>query len=252
MMWRTPFHAAAVLVAALVSAACVSRAAYDGAVRDATEARAAAETALAEARRHTCPPLGAAELQHQASELEVLRGQLAQASDELATLRRAEQAARQRAELYKGVSRDLHTLVDAGELHIVLRDGRMILQLPDDVLFDPGSTVLKPAGQDALKKIAGVMLTIRDRQYQIAGHTDDRPTHPSRFLTNWELSAERALAVLHFLVDQGVRHDSLSAAGFADVDPIASNATPEGRAQNRRVEITVQPNVGEFVPVPDQ
>jgi chemotaxis protein MotB len=246
------FYTAAVIAMALTSAACVSRSAYDRAVRDAAEARAATETALAETRRHTCPPLGAAELQEQTSELEDLRGQLAQANGELATLRRAEQAARERAALYKGMSRDLHTLVDEGELHIVLRDGRMILQLPDDVLFDPGSTIVKATGQDALTKIAGVMLTIRDRQYQIAGHTDDRPTHPSRFQTNWELSTQRALSVLHFLVDQGVRHDSLSAAGFADVDPIASNATPEGRAQNRRVEITVQPNTGEFVPIPDQ
>ncbi len=224
------FHTAAVIVAALTSAGCASRASYD---------------------RHTCPPLGATELQDQASELEALRGQLARANDEVSALRRAEQAARQRAELYKGISRDLHTLVDAGELHIVLRDGRMILQLPDDVLFDAGSTTLKPAGKAALKKIADVMLTIRDRQYQIAGHTDDRPTRATRFPTNWELSTQRALAVLHFLLDQGVRHDSLSAAGFADVDPIGSNATPEGRAQNRRVEITVQPNTGEFVPVPD-
>jgi chemotaxis protein MotB len=245
-------HVAAVIVTALTSAACVSRTAYDRVVRDAAEARAETETALAAARRHPCPPLGAAEFQQHASELEELRGQLAQANGELATLRRAEQAARERAALYKGVSRDLHTLVEAGELHIILRDGRMILQLPDGVLFDPGSTVLKPAGQAVLKKIASVMLTIRDRQYQIAGHTDDQPTHASRFLTNWELSTQRALAVLHFLVDQGVRHDSLSAAGFADVDPIASNATAEGRAQNRRVEIAVQPNVGEFVPIPDQ
>ncbi|HEX8789529.1 MAG TPA: OmpA family protein [Polyangiaceae bacterium] len=251
MRWMI-LHAAAIIVTTLTLDACVSRARYDQAVSDASEARAESKTALAEARRRTCPPLGAAEFQQQASELEVLRGELAQANEDLAMLRRAEQAARQRAELYKGVSRDLHTLVDAGELHIVVRDGRMILQLPDDVLFDPGSTVLRPAGREALRKIADVMLTIRERQYQIAGHTDDRPTQASRFLTNWELSTQRALAVLHFLVDQGVRHDSLSAAGFADVDPIGSNATPEGRAQNRRVEITVQPNTGEFVPIPDQ
>ena len=114
----------------------------------------------------------------------------------------------------------------------------MVLQLPNDVLFDTGKTELKPAGRASLRQVAEVLQTIRDRQFQIAGHTDDKPIHTARFPSNWELSSQRALEVTHFLIEQGVRHDSLSAAGYSDVDPVAPNGTPEGRAKNRRTEIT--------------
>jgi chemotaxis protein MotB len=250
MNTRTILHASLVIVSAFASVACVSQGTYDQAVRDAAVARAEAETAKADARKSLCASPGAAEFQKQASDLDELRQRLAEANGHLATVQQAEEAARAKAALYAEVAQELHKMVDAGELSIVLRDGRMVLRLPNDVLFDTGKTELKPSGQASLKKVADVLSTLHDRHFQIAGHTDDKPIHTARFPPNWELSSQRALEVVHYLVAQGVKPGSLSAAGYADVDPVAPNSNPEGRAKNRRTEITLQPNIDEFVRVP--
>ena len=101
-----------------------------------------------------------------------------------------------------------------------------------------------------LKAVAGVIESMPQRQFQVAGHTDNIPIHNDRFGSNCELSAGRALRVVHFLVSDGAGAKSLSAAGYSETDPIAANKTPEGRKQNRRTEITLQPNIDELVNVP--
>ena len=119
-----------------------------------------------------------------------------------------------------------------------------------DVLFDTGRTELKPAGKAALKAIAEVIRIMPERQFQVAGHTDNVPIRTERFPSNWELSTGRALRVVHFLIGEGAEPSSLSAAGYSEIDPVASNDTPEGRRRNRRTEITLQPNIDELVKVP--
>ena len=89
-----------------------------------------------------------------------------------------------------------------------------------------------------------------NRHFQIAGHTDDVPIHNERFPSNWELSSARAVRVVHYLVDKGAHQTMLSAAGYAEMDPVAPNTSPEARKGNRRTEITVMPNINEVVPVP--
>jgi chemotaxis protein MotB len=153
--------------------------------------------------------------------------------------------------LFRELALKLRKMVDAGELKISLRDGRMVLQLPNEVLFDSGRTDLKPAGKDALSSIAQVLKTIEKRQLQVAGHTDNVPIQNSAFASNWELSCARALAVVHFLIAQGVPPDLLSAAGYGPFDPAASNDNPTGRQANRRTEIVLQPNIDELVAVPE-
>jgi len=139
----------------------------------------------------------------------------------------------------------------SADLLIVLyRNGRMVLELPNDVLFDSGQTAIKKDGQAALARVATVLKTIPGRRFQVAGNTDDVPIEKSRFASNWELSASRAVEVVRLLVKQGVAPGALSAAGYGEFDPVASNATPEGKARNRRIEITLQPNVEELVAVP--
>jgi chemotaxis protein MotB len=253
MNTRPLLYSSLVIVSALASAACgVSQVTYDQAVRDAAVARAEAEQAKADARRAIGTSAGAAEFQKQATELEDLREKLTDANARVATIQSAEEAARAKAALYQELATQLHNMVDAGQLSIVLRDGRMVLQLPNDVLFDTGKTELKPGGRATLKKIADVLATLHERHFQIAGHTDDKPISTARFPSNWELSTQRAVEVVHYLVAQGVKQDALSAAGYADVDPVAPNSTTEGRAKNRRTEITVQPNIDEFVRVPHE
>jgi len=77
------------------------------------------------------------------------------------------------------------------------------------------------------------------------------PIETSLFPSNWELSTARAVQVVRFLVAQGMRPELLSAAGYGEFDPIRPNDDPEGRARNRRIEITLQPNIDELVSVPN-
>jgi chemotaxis protein MotB len=142
-------------------------------------------------------------------------------------------------------------MVDAGDLSIALRDGRMVLQLPNDVLFDTGRVEIKPGGQAALKQVSTVLKTLEGRHLQIAGHTDNVPIDTARFPSNWELSTARGVEVVRFLIAQGVPPTTLAAAGYGEFDPVAANDNPKGRASNRRIEITLQPNVDEMVSVPD-
>lgn len=179
-----------------------------------------------------------------------LSSALADAKARLEELRKAQAASDARAALFKQLALKFQKMIDAGELKVALRNGRMVLQLPNDVLFDSGKTDIKPAGKESLKKVAAVLRTIADRKFQIAGDTDNVPINTPYFPSNWELSTRRAVEVVHFLTAQGMSPELLSAAGYGEFDPIAPNATHEGRAKNRRIEITLQPNIDELVSVP--
>lgn len=169
----------------------------------------------------------------------------------LGELQAAERATEARAALYKSITLKLRQQIDNGDLTVAIRDGRMVLALSDDVLFDTGRTDLKPGGRLTLSAVAEVMKSMPTRQFQVAGHTDNVPIHTSHFASNWELSSARALRVVHYLIGEGAPEPMLSAAGYSDTDPVASNATNEGRQKNRRTEITLEPNIDELVKVPE-
>ena len=171
--------------------------------------------------------------------------------------RRAEQLEqiRKRFELLRS---KLEKLTKLG-LKVEVRDNRMLIQLPGDVLFDSGSARLKKDGEDILRRIAEVIRNDKDlneREFQVAGHTDAKPLKGGAFKDNRGLSAMRARSVLVFLTEPtegddagggGLDPDNWSAAGYAETDPVATNETPEGRQKNRRVELVVQPNVEEML-----
>jgi chemotaxis protein MotB len=166
-------------------------------------------------------------------------------------LRRAQAAADSRAALFREVALRLKRMIDAGDLRIALRSGRMVLMLPNDVLFDSGKTAVRERGKQALSQVATVLASLPDRRFQVAGHTDDQPIRFSGFSSNWQLSGERALRVVEYLVHSGMSPQSLSTAGYGEYDPFVPNEGPDSRSQNRRIEITVQPNIDETVLVPD-
>lgn len=155
-------------------------------------------------------------------------------------------AAEARAATYKSLTDRLRSMIDAGKLSVKIRKGRMLISLPNDVLFDSGSAVLKKAGQDAVAQVAQALAGIPDRQFLVAGHTDDRPIRSARFPSNWELSTERAVVVTRFLITKGMKPDSLGALGYGEFDPLVPNDTDDHRAQNRRIEIQLQPNLSEL------
>src|SRR5579859_4233431 len=138
-------------------------------------------------------------------------------------------------------------------LAVNVRHNRMVISLPGDVLFDSGRETLKKDGQSILLKVASVIKAdpqLLSRDYQVAGHTDDKPLAHGAFKDNWGLSLMRAREVLVFLVDaKGGQLPTAhwSAAGFAETDPIAGNDTDEGRQKNRRCELIVLPSVEEML-----
>jgi chemotaxis protein MotB len=164
--------------------------------------------------------------------------------------RRAEQLdqIKKRFELLR---QKLQKLTQLG-LKVVVRDNRMVIQLPGDVLFDSGKEKLKKEGEDILRQVAEVVkgdADLKNREFQVAGHTDAKPLKGGQYQDNWGLSAMRARSVLIYLTEGGGGLDrkNWSAAGYADTDPVASNDTEDGRQKNRRVELVVLPNVEEML-----
>jgi chemotaxis protein MotB len=169
---------------------------------------------------------------------------------QLEEAKRAMQEAQERGKLLDDLQAKFKRMIDAGHLKVTTRHGRVVLQLHNDVLFDPGDADVKPAGKTALAEVAATLRGVGAKRFQVAGHTDTLPITPPKqklFPTNWELSTARAIAVVKLLTSEGVDPSTLSAAGYGPYDPVASNATPDGMAKNRRIEITLVPNVAGMV-----
>ncbi len=161
-------------------------------------------------------------------------------------LEEAEAQAKKRLETFEKMLEQLKSLIDAGKLKVKIKGGQMVLELPSAILFASGSATLSEEGQATLAEIAAVLKTIDDREFQVAGHTDNVPIKGKKFGSNWSLSTARAVSVVEFLQEQGVMPTSLSAAGYSEYKPEAENETEEGKAQNRRIEIVLMPNLSEL------
>jgi chemotaxis protein MotB len=120
----------------------------------------------------------------------------------------------------------------------------LVISLREFGFFDSGSATIKPEALPALDRIASI-LSIRTCQLRIEGHTDNIPIHTAQMASNWELSTARATELVRLLI---IRHrfapDRLSAAGYAQYHPVASNLNAQGRAQNRRVDIVILSGTG--------
>ncbi len=115
----------------------------------------------------------------------------------------------------------------------------LVISLREVGFFESGSAQMKSASQAAFDRIANMLLR-RDYRLRIEGHTDNAPIHTSQFASNWELSTSRATEIVRLLiVRDGFAPDRLSAAGFAEYHPVATNRTAEGRGMNRRVDIVI-------------
>ena len=166
---------------------------------------------------------------------------------QIADLQQEKAAAEARAKTLDDFVKRFQKLIDAGKLDITIRHGQIVLALATDVLFDAGKTDIKPDGKAALEDIADAIKTVPGRRFQVAGHTDPTPIKTREFPSNWELSTTRAITVVKLLQQHGVRSGALSAAGYAEHDPVGNNASPTGRAKNRRIEIVLLPNIEELV-----
>ncbi|MCA9698630.1 MAG: OmpA family protein [Myxococcales bacterium] len=161
---------------------------------------------------------------------------------ELAELR-AEKAKRE-AELkvYRDLFASLKKMVDAGTIKVGFREGRLVVKLDEGILFDSGRSGLKKEGQEALAELVAPLKDV-NRDWIVAGHTDNVPIKTAKFSSNWELSSARAVEVVNYLITSGMPAERIGAAGYAEFDPVADNSSAEGRAQNRRIEIVLMPTI---------
>jgi chemotaxis protein MotB len=178
-----------------------------------------------------------------------LGGELETAKKRMEDLRKAQIQAEARASQFRKLVAQFKQLTDAGKLQVELRENRMIVRLGDQILFDPGKTELKKEGEDALRQVTDVLKEIPNRNFQVAGHTDNIPIKSKRFRSNWDLSTARAVEVVNFMIASGMEPKRLSAAGYADQSPVAANDTTENKAKNRRIEITLVPNLDDLPPI---
>jgi chemotaxis protein MotB len=180
-----------------------------------------------------------------------LGGELEQAQKRMEELRKAQAQAEARAAQFRKLVTQFKALTDAGKLQVEIRENRMIVRLGDKILFDPGKTDLKPEGKDALTQVTAVLKSLPNRNFQVAGHTDNVPIKSKRFRSNWDLSTARAVEVTNFMIGVGMEPKRLSAAGYADQSPVVANDSSDNMAKNRRIEITLVPNLDDLPPIDD-
>ena len=136
--------------------------------------------------------------------------------------------------------------IASDQVSLSMRDGALVIILSDKILFDSGKAELKSSAYPVLDKIAKLIRSdAPGKNIGVAGHTDNVPITHSAWKSNWELSTARSTNVLHYLEDKGISPDKLSATGYGEHRPVASNATASGRAKNRRVEIMILPEFAE-------
>ncbi|MBN1208905.1 MAG: flagellar motor protein MotB [Myxococcaceae bacterium] len=185
------------------------------------------------------------------AKLAALDGEKAQLSTQLTQLSQVVQEkdaelARLKA-TYQDLEEKMKAEISQGEILLTQAEGRIQVDLVDKILFDSGEASITERGAEVLTRLGAVLVGVEGRSIQVSGHTDDSP--PSQklaatFPTNWELSVARAVNVVRFLQEKAkVPARRLVAAGYGEAHPVASNATPKGRARNRRIEILLIPEL---------
>ena len=146
--------------------------------------------------------------------------------------------------------RKFSDMVGSQKLKVAGHHGNLVLELPSEVLFPSGSADLSKQGEYNVVEVAAILKAMPDRRFLVVGHTDSAPLKGSIFKDNWELSTARALTVVHVMVTAGMKPQNLIPAGEGEFDPIASDATGDGRQRNRRIEIILLPAITDLPPLP--
>jgi chemotaxis protein MotB len=143
---------------------------------------------------------------------------------------------------YQQLNQQLQSEVRTDQVQITQLQDRLKVTMVDQLLFPEGGWQIHRAGEATLNKIIPTLTSLQNQRIVVEGFTDNVPIGPelrNRFPSNWELSTARATDVVRYLAAQGVNPNILSAQGFGDTQPVASNDTAQGRAKNRRVEIVI-------------
>jgi chemotaxis protein MotB len=144
---------------------------------------------------------------------------------------------------HQSLEDEMRNALESKDVTISQLQGKLTVNILDRVMFDSGEAELKPAGAAVLRKVAAVLAQHPNIKVHVIGHTDNVPIKAAarnRFPSNWELSTTRATAAVRFLTEfAGVDPRRLGAVGYGEFRPVADNATPEGRARNRRIAIVI-------------
>lgn len=158
-----------------------------------------------------------------------------------------QEKSRQLTELEKAkadLEESLKHEISSYQAKLEMTESGLVVTFVAEVFFDSGKAVVRGQGKDSLRRVAEILnRDVPDSSVAIEGHTDNEPIQKSSWKSNWELSSMRALAVVHFFVDQcSVDPRRLSANGYGEYRPVAGNDSSEGRKKNRRVEILIVPS----------
>ena len=143
----------------------------------------------------------------------------------------------------RGVLEDrLSKEINNDQVSVSMSNRGLVITFVAEVLFDSGKAKLKDSASSSLDKVSSILKEeVPNNRIAIEGHTDNVPITKSKWASNWELSSHRALSVLDYLVSQGLNPEKLSATGYGEFQPVASNDSAAGRQKNRRVEIVIIP-----------
>jgi chemotaxis protein MotB len=175
--------------------------------------------------------------QTQLSELKNLLGDSQQRIDQL---QQEKEAALQ---AHRSLEDEMRSALESKDVTISKLQGKLTVNILDRILFDSGEADLKPDGAAVLRKVADILAQHPTLRIHVIGHTDNVPIRAgarTRYQSNWELSTARATAAVRFLSENaGVDPRRLGAVGYGEFRPVADNTSPEGRARNRRIAITI-------------
>ena len=147
---------------------------------------------------------------------------------------------------YDQVVGNLQNEISSGQIQVTRLKDKLTLNMVEKILFNSGQAEVKESGKKVLDSIAAALKNVQDKDIRVEGYTDNVALSPKlrdRFPTNWELSTARATNVVRYLEEKdGLDPSHLIAAGFGEFHPISTNDTPEGRAQNRRIDIVLVPH----------
>ena len=128
----------------------------------------------------------------------------------------------------------------AGLVQPIQREHGVSLAISEAILFESGQAKLREEARPLLTQLVTALQEAGDAQVEVEGHTDSRPIHSGRYESNWELAAARATAVTRFLIEQGFPSYRLRSVSYADTRPATNESSPDGYAQNRRVNLMVE------------
>jgi chemotaxis protein MotB len=146
------------------------------------------------------------------------------------------------------ILRDALLGFNSDELSVEIKNGKVYVSMSDKLLFKSGSSAVESKGKEALKLLGDVLDKNPDIDILVEGHTDNVPIKTSVYKDNWDLSVARATSIVRILInDYRIAPTRMTASGKGEFFPKADNATPEGRAKNRRTEIILSPKLDELM-----